>query len=115
MIVPGATRVEAGLDGAESKLTIGAGQELTESGEVRITSRIARCAGRVEVIAFSIRVPQFDQRPANRSAAAGEDAAVNVGYDARRDAGVVIELDKVIVLIERDVRGQRIIRPLRHS
>ena len=55
----------------------------------------------------------FDERAANWSPAAGEDTTAEVSDNACRDGEIVVELDEIVIFIERDIVGQRIVRPLR--
>jgi len=109
------SHIQARFDGAESIRAGRTGQKLAEAREVRIASGIARGAGRVEVIAFPVRVPKFNKRATNRVSTAVEDTSADVTDNARRERQVVIELDKVVIFVERNVAGQRVIRPLRHG
>ena len=59
-------------------------------------------------------MPKFDECATNRIPAAVEDTSADVTDNARRDRQVVIELDQVVVFIERNVAGQRVIGPLGH-
>src|SRR5438309_12094068 len=108
-----AAGIEPGLYGAEFEVTAGPGQELAEPGEVCIAGGIAASAGIIEIVPFPVRVPKLYQRVLDRISAAVEDPPTDVGDDAARNRQVIVELNKVIVLVERDVVSQRVVRSLR--
>src|SRR4051812_35461541 len=41
-----------------------------------------------------------------------KDAATDIGYDSCRQGSVIVQLDQVVVLVERDIVGQWVVRPL---
>jgi hypothetical protein len=112
VIVPRASVVEAGFDRAEFEFAARPGEELAEAREVRIARRIPRRVRGVKIIAFPVRVPKLDERAANRRAAGSEDASAQIRDRSRRSGQTVVELDEVVVLVERDVVRERIVRSL---
>src|SRR5712692_7431399 len=108
----GASIVETGFDGAEPELPGRSRQKLPKPGEVNVARWIAGGRRGVKIIALTVRVPELDQRPANRIAAAVEHAPAEISDNARGDGQVIIQLHEVIVLVERDIVGQRVIGPL---
>ena len=86
---------------------------MAKPGEIRIRGGIARAGRGVNVIAAVVRVLKLDERAVDGSAAAGQDPAAHVGHDSTGGGEAVIQVDEIIVLIERNIRGQGIVRPLR--
>ena len=57
-------------------------------------------------------MPQFDEGAADRFTAAVQDASAQVRDDAVGDGETVIQLDQVVVLVQGNVPGQRIVGSL---
>ena len=86
-------------------------EELPKAREAPIAPRTPTHTRRVHAVPFPVRVPQLDQRIFHRSTSAREHAPGKVSHDAARDRRVDAELNEVVVLVERDVVRERIVRP----
>jgi len=112
MEMAGASAIEAGLDRAEFVGAIGRGEELAEAGEVGIRLRVARGIGGEEIVAVVVRLPELDERVADRLALAVEHAAADESDDALGWGEMIVDDDEIVVFIEGDVFGHRVEWPL---
>src|SRR5205814_395071 len=93
-----AANIQTGFDRPELIVSARTSEELPKTGEVGVGRGISRRAGRIDVVAAVVGVPQFDQRAVDGIAAGVQDAAGNVADQARCRGEAVIEINQVIVL-----------------
>src|SRR5437867_1802941 len=99
--VPSATGIESRFDRAEIVFAAGAGQEPAKALKVRVAGSVAVAA--VQINAVIVHLPDFDQRVADRVAAAVQNPTAEVGDLAHGRRERVVDDDEVVVGVQRKV------------